>query len=105
MKRLIAGLVAGLVLALPLSAEASAIEKDKAEHFGAGMAVDYAEAALFPKWTPLERFLGVVAIGGAKEWYDHNHPSRHSADWGDIAADAVGAVSAEGTIWLVHKSF
>jgi hypothetical protein len=54
MKRLIAGLVAGLVLAPPLSTSASAIEKDKVEHFGAGMAVDYAESALFPKWTPLD---------------------------------------------------
>jgi uncharacterized protein YfiM (DUF2279 family) len=105
MKRLIAGMVAGLVLALPLSASASAIEKDKAEHFGAGMAVDYAEAALFPKWTPLERFLGVVAIAGAKEWYDRNHSDRHSAEWKDFAATCLGGLTGEGTIWIVHKTW
>lgn len=49
MKKLIAGIVAGLVLALPLSASAGTIEKDKAEHFGAGVAIDTAEAVIFPK--------------------------------------------------------
>lgn len=40
-----------------------------------------------------------------KSWYDSRHPDRHSADWGDIAADAVGAVSAEGVVWLIHKEW
>ena len=25
--------------------------------------------------------------------------------WEDIAADAVGAFGAEGTLWIVHKNF
>jgi hypothetical protein len=47
----------------------------------------------------------VGVIGGGKELYDHKHPDRHSADWGDIAADAVGAVSAEGVVWLYRKEW
>jgi hypothetical protein len=102
MKRLIAGLVAGLVLALPLSASAS-IPQDKAQHFGAGVAIDATEAAIFPKWTPLERFLGVAAIAGGKEWYDHNHSDRHSAEWKDFAATCLGGLTGEGCVWLIHK--
>jgi hypothetical protein len=105
MKRLIAGLVAGLVLALPLSASASAIEKDKAEHFGAGMAIDYVGAALCPKSTPFERFLAVAVVAGCKEWYDRNHSDRHSAEWGDFAATCIGGLTGEGTIWIVHKEW
>ena len=44
-------------------------------------------------------------IGGGKEWYDSRHPNNHSAEWGDIAADAIGAVSAEGVVWVVHKTW
>ena len=105
MKRLIAGLVAGLVLSLPLSAEASTIEKDKMEHFGAGVAIDATEAVIFPKWTPFERFLGVAAIAGCKEWYDHNHSDRHTADWKDFAATCIGGLTGEGCIWLIHKTW
>jgi hypothetical protein len=105
MKKLIAVIVAGLVLALPLSCQASTIDKDKAEHFGAGVAIDSAEAVIFPKWTPFERFLGVVAIAGAKEWYDRNHSDRHSAEWKDFAATCLGGLTGEGTIWIVHKTW
>jgi uncharacterized protein YfiM (DUF2279 family) len=105
MKKLIAVIVAGIVLSLPLSASASAIEKDKAEHFGAGMAIDTAEAVIFPKWTPFERFLGVAAIAGAKEWYDSRHSDRHSAEWKDFAATCLGGLTGEGCIWIVHKTW
>jgi hypothetical protein len=105
MKRLIAAITAGLVLSLPLSCQASTIDKDKAEHFGAGVAVDAAEAVIFPKWTPFERFLGVVAIAGAKEIYDHNHSDRHSAEWKDFAATCLGGLTGEGAIWIVHKEW
>lgn len=105
MKKLIAVIVAGLVLSLPLTAEASAIDKDKAEHFGAGVAIDTAEAVIFPKWTPFERFLGVVAIAGAKEIYDRNHSDRHSAEWKDFAATCIGGLTGEGCIWLIHKTW
>jgi hypothetical protein len=106
MKKLIAVIVAGLVLALPLSAEAGTkIDKDKGEHFGAGVAIDTAEAVIFPKWTPFERFLGVVAIAGAKEIYDHNHSDRHSAEWKDFAATCLGGLTGEGCIWIIHKTW
>jgi len=104
MKRLIVGMVAGLVLSLPLSANAS-IPQDKAQHFGAGVAIDSAESVIFPKWTPLERFLGVAAIAGGKEWYDHNHSDRHSAEWKDFAATCIGGLTGEGCIWIVHKEW
>lgn len=57
MKKLIAIIAAVLMLGQSLC-YAGGIEKDKAEHFGAGVAIDTAEAVIFPKWTPLERFLG-----------------------------------------------
>lgn len=104
MKKLIAGIVAGLVLALPLFANAS-IPQDKAQHFGAGVVIDSAEAVIFPKWTPLERFLGVAAIAGAKEWYDSRHSDRHSAEWKDFAATCLGGLTGEGCIWIVHKTW
>ena len=110
MKKLIVAIVAGLVLALPLSAEATGIDvhKDKAQHIGACYAAELTlrEMKPFCKWKPWQRVLFTTAvIGGAKEWYDHKHPSNHSAEWGDIAADAIGAVMAEGTVWLVHKTW
>lgn len=104
MKKRICAMMAALMM-MPSFCCASAIEKDKAEHFGAGVAVDYAEAALFPKWTPFERFLGVVAIAGAKEIYDHNHSDRHSAEWKDFAATCLGGLTGEGTIWIVHTTW
>ena len=60
----------------------------------------------FKKWKPWQRMLFTVGvIGGAKEWYDSRHSSNHSAEWGDIAADAVGTAAGEGYIWLVHKEW
>ena len=85
-----------------------AIHKDKAQHIGVCYATELvlAQTKPFRKWKPWQRILfTTVVIGGAKEWYDHNHPSNHTAEWGDIAADAVGAASAEGCIWLIHKSW
>ena len=99
-------LLALLLLTSPASA--NGLGNDKAAHITASTAVGLvlAQNKPFCKWKPWQRALFVTGvIGGAKEWYDSRHPSKHSADWGDIAAVAVGAVSAEGTIWLVHKSF
>ena len=98
-------ILALLLLTTPCQAQ---IGRDKYTHAGVCYAIEYTlkDAKPFSKWKPWQRALFVTGvIGGAKEWYDARHPDRHSADWGDIAADAVGAVSAEGTIWLVHKSF
>ena len=84
------------------------VSDDKAAHIGASAAVGLvlAQNKPFCKWKPWQRALfNVAIIGGAKEWYDHNHPGRHSAEWGDIAADTVGAIGAEGCVWLIHKSF
>lgn len=110
MKKLMAGVVAGLVLALPLSANAKGMDvhQDKAQHISASYAAELTlrEMKPFKKWKPWQRVLfNVAVIGGGKEWYDHNHPSAHSAEWGDIAANAVGAVMAEGTVWLIHRKW
>lgn len=98
-------LLALLLLTTPAHAQ---IQRDKYTHAGVCYAIEYTlkDAKPFSKWKPWQRALFVTGvIGGGKEWYDSRHPDRHSADWGDIAADAVGAFGAEGTIWLVHKSF
>ena len=84
---------------------AAGIDQDKAQHFGAGAAIDSVEAVIFPKWTPLERLLGVAAIAGGKEWYDHNHSRSHSAEAKDFAATMLGGATAEGGIWLIHKTW
>lgn len=76
--------------------------KDKAAHIGASAAagIVLAQNKPFNKWKPWQRALfNVVVIGGAKEWYDSRHPDSHSADWGDIGADAIGALGAEGVVW------
>ena len=84
------------------------IGKDKYAHASVSGVIEYGMNVNKPfcNWTPLERALfNVTVIGGGKEWYDHNHPNAHSADWNDIAADAVGAFGTEGCIWLIHKRF
>lgn len=89
-------------------ANAQAIGHDKYDHAAACYSIEYtlSECKPFKSWEPWQRALFTTAvIGGGKEWYDHNPPEHHTAKWGDIAADAVGAFGAEGTIWLVHKTW
>ena len=84
------------------------IQRDKYTHAGVCYAIEYTlkDCKPFSRWKPWQRALfTTVVIGGGKEWYDARHPNRHSADWGDIAADAVGAFGAEGVVWLVHKTW
>lgn len=95
-----------LLLTTPVSA--NGIGNDKAMHITASTAagIVLAQNKPFCKWKPWQRALFTTAvIGGGKEWYDARHPENHTAEWGDIAADAVGAFGAEGTLWLVHKTF
>jgi len=99
----------GLLVGASLTANASPnIGHDKYDHVSAcyGAELTLVECKPFSKWKPWQRALFTTAvIGGGKEWYDHVHPENHTAEWGDIAADAVGAFGAEGTLWLVHKTF
>lgn len=107
MKKAIAVIAAVLMLGQS-PCYAGGIPQDKAQHIGTCFATELvlSEVKPFRKWKPWQRILFTTAvIGGAKEWYDHKHPSSHSAEWGDIAADAVGAASAEGVVWLVHKEW
>lgn len=106
--RKLAIITAALLILLSMPVSAKTITHDKYDHASACYGIEYtlAECKPFKKWTPLERALFTTAvIGGGKEWYDHVHPEHHTAEWGDIAADAVGAFGAEGTIWIVHKNF
>ena len=83
-----------------------AVGNDKFDHASACFGAEAVVKEAFPKWTPFERWLFVTGvIGGGKEWYDSKHPDNHSAEWGDIAADAVGAAGYESTIWLIHKTW
>ena len=100
-------LLALLLISHPCSANLSN-QHDKLAHITASTAVGLvlAQNKPFNRWKPWQRVLfNVVVIGGGKEWYDARHPDKHSAEWGDIAADAVGAVSAEGVVWLIHKEW
>lgn len=94
-----------LLLTTPAHAQ---ITRDKYTHAGVCYAIEYTlkDAKPFNRWKPWQRALFTTCvIGGGKEWYDSRHPNNHSAEWGDIAADAVGAVSAEGVVWLYHKEW
>lgn len=107
MKKIISLCTLAVLMLMPLTASAQ-ITRDKYVHAGTCYAIEttLAQAKPFNKWKPWQRVLfTTVVIGGGKEWYDHNHPDSHTADWGDIAADAVGAATGEGVIWLVHKEF
>jgi uncharacterized protein YfiM (DUF2279 family) len=98
-------LLALLLLTTPAHAQ---ISRDKYTHAGVCYAIEYTlkDAKPFNRWKPWQRALFVTGvIGGGKEWYDARHPDRHSADWGDIAADAVGACTAEGVVWLYRKTW
>ena len=102
------GLAIGLLAGAALTANAQGVTHDKYDHASAcyGIEMTLAQAKPFNKWKPWQRALFTTAvIGGGKEWYDHNHPDSHTASWDDIAADAVGAFGAEGTLWIVHKNF
>ena len=105
MNKAIAVIWAVLMLTPPLC-YASSI--DKTLHISASAVTEtvLAHNKPFCTWKPWQRSLfNVLVIGGGKEWYDSRHPNNHSAEWGDIAADAVGAVSAEGVVWVVHKTW
>ena len=107
--RRLAIITAALLMLMPMPVSAQkTITHDKYDHVSAcyGIEMTLAQAKPFSKWKPWQRSLfNVVIIGGGKEWYDSRHPDSHTASWSDIAADAVGAFGAEGTIWIVHKTW
>jgi hypothetical protein len=87
MKKAIAAIVAGLVLALPLTAEASAdVPLDKTAHF----AVSYLICDQLHRNCGMNKFWASVttlAIGAAKEKFIDDH-----WDGGDFAADCAGVL-------------
>lgn len=95
-----------LLLTTPAHAQ---IQRDKYTHAGVCYAIEYTlkDAKPFYKWKPWQRALFVTGvIGGAKEWYDARHPQSHTADWGDIATDVVGAFGAEGGgYWDIYSCY
>ena len=106
--RRLAIITAALMILLSMPVSAMIITHDKYDHVSAcyGIEMTLAQAKPFSKWKSWQRALFTTAVmGGGKEWYDSRHPSKHTASWGDIAADAVGAFGAEGTLWIVHKNF
>ena len=107
--RKLAIITAALLILLPMPVSAQkTITHDKYDHVSAcyGIEMTLAQAKPFNKWKPWQRALFTTAvIGGGKEWYDARHPDKHTAEWGDVAADAVGAFGAEGTLWIVHKTW
>ena len=107
MNKWISVLLAAVIM-VPSFCCASGVPQDKIQHIGACYAAELtlSQVKPFRKWKSWQRFLFTVGIiGGAKEWYDARHPGSHSADWGDIAADAVGAAAGEGFLWIVRKEW
>ena len=101
------GVLIGLLASRPLT-HAQGIGHDKYDHAVACYGVEYtlSECKPFKKWKRWQRALFTTAvIGCGKERYDALHPDKHTAEWGGVAADAGGAFGAEGTIWLVHKTW
>ena len=105
--RRLAIITAALLMLTPM-VSAKTITHDKYDHVSAcyGIEMTLSQVKPFNRWKSWQRAMFTTAIiGGGKEWYDHSHPNSHTASWGDIAADAVGAFGAEGTIWIVHKTW
>ena len=90
MKRLIAGLVAGLVLALPLTASAQGIGEDKYKHAGVGAALNLGLQAVGVKKETAWCITGAVLVG--KELYDARHRDRHTPELADIGAGVAGGI-------------
>jgi hypothetical protein len=103
MKKLIAGIVAGLVLALPLSASAQGIGEDKVKHAEVGAALNLGLQAVGVKKETAWCITGAVLIG--KELYDARHRDRHTPELADIGAGVVGLIASEGMIRIVHIEF
>lgn len=80
------------------------IHRDKLLHAGVSFLIELVLAAVLPSWLPWMRAaLNVVLIGGGKEIYDKQHPDKHTADWMDLVADAVGAILGEIFIAVVMR--
>lgn len=79
------------------------IPRDKMLHIGASFCIELVLAAILPSWLPWTRAaLNAILIGGGKELYDKQHPDKHTADWADLAADAVGAIAGEVAVVLFY---
>ena len=80
--------LAALVLSMSLHADAP---NDKMAHAAAGFVI-YSACIIFDAATdnefldPLTCLIPVAVAAGGKEWYDHQHPENHSAEWSDVAA-------------------
>ena len=62
--------------------------------------VAMAEMQPFKKWKPWQRaLLNVAVIGAGKELYDRTHGGKF--DWGDMAADGVGAFLGEAGVRFI----
>ena len=103
MKRLIAVIVAGLVLSLPLSASAQSIGEDKVKHAEVGAALNLGLQAAGVKKETAWCIAGAVFLG--KELYDARHRDRHTPELADIGAGVVGVITSEGFIRIVHIEF
>lgn len=72
------------------------IGNDKYLHASVSCMIEIALAMVFPSWSPVVRFLlNVLLFGCGKEFYDMKHPDKHSADYKDVIADAIGAFLGE----------
>lgn len=100
MKKLIAGLVAGLVLSLPLSASAQGIGNDKYKHAGVAAALNLGLQEAGVKKETAWCIVGSILIG--KELYDARHRDRHTPELADIGAGVAGVLVSEGLIQIVH---
>jgi len=72
---------------------------DKVLHFIGGMLIAETAYFLSPAWS----LILPVAIGAAKEGYDHAHPN-HQADWWDFIWTVIGGLVGWGFMTLLRVS-
>lgn len=78
-----------IICTLMLAAQAHAVPHDKVGHTKVEFLIGTAVGSVVQDkaWA----FSISMVPGVGKELYDLRHPKSHKAEWGDLAADAVGA--------------
>lgn len=97
-----AAVAALFLLTSPNNAHGAEVAKDKKMHVALSTFLGAAASAQIEGKTehPVAWSIFAAMVPGiAKEVYDKAHPQAHKAEWGDLAADLVGATAGA---WIGH---